>query len=80
MSGFSLDASLRLGQSLSPQMIQSLKLLQYSNLQLEQVLRKELQENPILEETQEADDREEERTEDATSENGIDDIIETRCV
>jgi RNA polymerase sigma-54 factor len=47
----SLETSLKLSQTLSPQMIQSLKLLQYSNLQLEQVLRKELQENPILEES-----------------------------
>ena len=53
MSGISLEASLRLSQTLSPQMIQSLKLLQYSNLQLEQVIRKEIQENPILEETAE---------------------------
>ena len=47
----SLETSLKLGQTLSPQMIQSLKLLQYNNLQLEQVIRKELQENPILEES-----------------------------
>ncbi|MBL8025585.1 MAG: RNA polymerase factor sigma-54 [Fibrobacteres bacterium] len=73
MSGFSLDASLRLGQTLSPQMIQSLKLLQYSNLQLEQVLRKELQENPILEESLESDEREEERTVDQSTDSGSDD-------
>lgn len=53
MSGLSLETSMRLSQTLSPQMIQSLKLLQYSSLQLEQVIRKEIQENPILEETAE---------------------------
>jgi len=46
----SLETSLKLSQTLSPQMIQSLKLLQYSNLQLEQVIRQEMQQNPILEE------------------------------
>jgi RNA polymerase sigma-54 factor len=40
-------------------MIQSLKLLQYSNLQLEQVIRKELEENPILEESAEEEEEEE---------------------
>jgi RNA polymerase sigma-54 factor len=53
MSNLSLETSLKLSQTLSPQMIQSLKLLQYSNLQLEQVIRKEVQENPILEELSE---------------------------
>jgi RNA polymerase sigma-54 factor len=52
----SLETSLKLSQTLSPQMIQSLKLLQYSNLQLEQVIRKELQENPILEEEEPEED------------------------
>ncbi|MFH0919217.1 MAG: RNA polymerase factor sigma-54 [Fibrobacterota bacterium] len=61
----SLETSLRLSQTLSPQMIQSLKLLQYSNLQLEQVLRKELQENPILEETASEDQQTEDNV-DAT--------------
>ncbi len=61
MGGLSLETSLRLGQTLSPQMIQSLKLLQYSNLQLEQVLKKELQENPILEEAPETEDNEEQK-------------------
>ena len=45
----SLETSMRLSQTLSPQMIQSLKLLQYNNLQLEQVIRKELQESEIRE-------------------------------
>ncbi len=53
MSNLSLETSMKLSQTLSPQMIQSLKLLQYSSLQLEQVLRKEIQENPILEEASE---------------------------
>jgi len=58
----SIQNSLKLNQTLSPQMIQSLKLLQYSNLELEQVLRKELQENPLLEESAlEEEDQEQEQ-------------------
>ena len=40
-----------LQQTLSPQMIQSLKLLQVTALQLEQVIKQELEINPVLEET-----------------------------
>ena len=64
----SLETSLKLSQTLSPQMIQSLKLLQYSNLQLEQVLRKELQENPILEESMSEDQQTEEGVDAETGE------------
>jgi RNA polymerase sigma-54 factor len=65
----SLETSLRLSQTLSPQMIQSLKLLQYNNLQLEQVIRKELQENPILEESaQDEDEDEDTKVPEATAE------------
>ncbi len=42
------DMSLRLQQKLSFQMIQSLKLLQVNTLQLEQILRTELEMNPLL--------------------------------
>ena len=44
-----LDISLRLQQKLSFQMIQSLKLLQVNTLQLEQLLKTELEMNPVLE-------------------------------
>lgn len=53
-----LDMSLRLQQKLSFQMIQSLKLLQVNTLQLEQLIRTELEMNPVLEA---ADDLEEEQ-------------------
>ncbi|NLE01449.1 MAG: RNA polymerase factor sigma-54 [Fibrobacter sp.] len=44
-----LDMSLKLQQKLSFQMIQSLKLLQVNTLQLEQLLKTELELNPVLE-------------------------------
>jgi RNA polymerase sigma-54 factor len=48
-----LDLSMRLQQKLSFQMIQSLKLLQVNTLQLEQMLKTELEMNPVLEATEE---------------------------
>lgn len=50
-----LSMDLSLQQKLSPQMIQSLKLLQVSTLQLEQMIKQELETNPVLEETLEED-------------------------
>jgi RNA polymerase sigma-54 factor len=44
----SLDMSMKLQQKLSFQMIQSLKLLQVNTLQLEQMLKTELEMNPLL--------------------------------
>ncbi len=49
------DLSMRLQQKLSFQMIQSLKLLQVNTLQLEQLLKAELELNPMLETTEELD-------------------------
>jgi RNA polymerase sigma-54 factor len=49
----SLDMSLKLQQKLSFQMIQSLKLLQVNTLQLEQLLKNELEMNPVLETNEE---------------------------
>ena len=49
------DMSLRLQQKLSFQMIQSLKLLQVNTMQLEQILKTELELNPVLEEAAEAE-------------------------
>jgi RNA polymerase sigma-54 factor len=50
-----LDMSLKLQQKLSFQMIQSLKLLQVNTLQLEQLLKTELEMNPVLETTEDMD-------------------------
>ncbi|MFP4520868.1 MAG: RNA polymerase factor sigma-54 [Fibrobacterota bacterium] len=48
-----LSTSLSLSQKMSPQMIQSLKLLQVSTIQLEQMIKQELEINPVLEEEME---------------------------
>ncbi|MBD3316500.1 MAG: RNA polymerase factor sigma-54 [Chitinivibrionales bacterium] len=67
-----LDMSLKLEQKLSFQMIQSLKLLQINTLQLEQMLKTELEMNPVLEAAEELEDEqvqeEEEADEDAEEE------------
>ena len=47
-----LELGLRLKQTLAPQLIQSLKMLQMPVLKLEQVLRQELSTNPMLEEVE----------------------------
>jgi RNA polymerase sigma-54 factor len=79
-----LDMSLKLQQKLSFQMIQSLKLLQVNTLQLEQLLKTELEMNPVLEaseemeqeieEVQEQEEKEEKEDEEdlQTSEDEID--------
>ena len=50
-----LKTSLKLSQQLrmTPQLQQAIKLLQLSRLELEGAIRKELDENPVLEEFQE---------------------------
>jgi len=53
-----LDMSLKLQQKLSFQMIQSLKLLQVNTLQLEQLLKTELEMNPVLEAGEEMEQEE----------------------
>jgi len=60
----------KLLQKLSPQQIQVIKLLEIPTMLLEQRIKKELEENPILEEGEEADDKldqEEELTEEEVS-------------
>jgi RNA polymerase sigma-54 factor len=57
-----LDLQLKLRQTLAPQLIQSLKMLQLPVLKLEQMLRHELATNPLLEEIEPADDSSEEIT------------------
>jgi RNA polymerase sigma-54 factor len=59
----SMQPSLKLQQKLSPQMIQSLSMLQMNVLQLEQILHLELQENPLLEMSEEQDGDQEEYAE-----------------
>ena len=46
----------KLLQKLSPQQIQMIKLLEIPTLQIEERIKKELEENPALEEGEEADD------------------------
>jgi len=47
-----LDLQLRLRQTIAPQLIQSLKMLQMPILRLEQIVRQELSTNPMLEEAE----------------------------
>jgi len=54
-----LDLQMRLKQTLAPQLIQSLRLLQMPILRLEQVIRQELSTNPLLEEVEPTEEREE---------------------
>ena len=49
--GLDLSQKLKLEQKLAPQLIQSLQLLQLTTLELEQLLKQELESNPLLEET-----------------------------
>ena len=80
-----LDMSLRMQQKLSFQMIQSLKLLQVNTLQLEQLLKTELEMNPLLiagedldgeetdaEETGEEEEEKKEETEEAEEDLKVD--------
>lgn len=53
-----LDLQLRLRQTIAPQLIQSLKMLQMPILRLEQLVRQELSVNPMLEEVETAEDTE----------------------
>jgi RNA polymerase sigma-54 factor len=55
-----LGLQLRLKQTLAPQLIQSLKMVQAPVLKLEQMLRHELSINPLLEEIEELDEKTEE--------------------
>ncbi len=60
----------RLEQKLSPQLIQSLKLLQLSTLELEQYMKQELDTNPLLEENQTAEVSQEQAVEENRTETG----------
>ena len=50
MSSFSQKQVLGLSQKLSPQQIQMIKLLELPSLLLEQRIKQEIEENPVLEE------------------------------
>ena len=71
-----LDMSMKLQQKLSFQMIQSLKLLQVNSLQLEQLIRTELEMNPVLE-TDEEQDTEQEAEEEQKDEKEEEKELET---
>ena len=51
MSSFSQKQVLGLSQKLSPQQIQMIKLLELPSLLLEQRIKQEIEENPVLEES-----------------------------
>ncbi len=60
----------RLEQKLSPQLIQSLKLLQLSTLELDQYMKQELDTNPLLEENQTAEVSQEQAVQENRTETG----------
>ena len=53
---------------ITPQLQQAIKLLQLSRMELETQIRSELEENPILEETQDLKEEDLQRTKEAASE------------
>ena len=63
-----LGLQLKLQQTLAPQLIQSLKMLQMPVLKLEQTIRHELATNPLLEEVEETDAEQETPDTDSESE------------
>ncbi|MCH9032735.1 MAG: hypothetical protein IIB00_10830, partial [candidate division Zixibacteria bacterium] len=68
-----LGLELRLKQTLAPQLIQSLKMLQMPLLKLEQTLRMELSANPMLEEIETLEQETEEKDDDTLDEIKTDD-------
>jgi RNA polymerase sigma-54 factor len=68
-----LSLQQKLLQKLSPQQIQVIKLLEIPTLQLEQRIKKELEENPVLElESENPDDNENDEMQDSETENDVD--------
>jgi RNA polymerase sigma-54 factor len=63
-----LSLQIKLQQVLAPQLIQSLQLLQVPVLELEQILKHELQINPLLEEVEELEEEEAEESEETEEE------------
>ena len=66
-----LSQNLSLQQRLAPQLIQSLRLLQMSTLQLDLEIKQQLEVNPLLEENLEQDDGLEEEEQSAEAEDGL---------
>lgn len=66
----------KLLQKLSPQQIQMIKLLEIPTIQLEQRIKKELEENPVLEEGKEEEELNENGEEELNEENVNDDVDE----
>ena len=64
--GLDLSQKLKLEQKLAPQLIQSLQLLQLTTLELEQLLKQELETNPLLEETTDLVELKEAKTEEVS--------------
>jgi RNA polymerase sigma-54 factor len=72
-----LRQSQSLQQRLTPQQVQYLKLLQLPILALEQRIKSELEENPMLEESSDDDEREDQPSDDTPAESmELDDSIE----
>ena len=65
----SLNVSLR--QTLAPQLIQSLKLLQMPILRLEQTIRQELAINPMLEESETTDEATDQETDELAEQTSV---------
>lgn len=65
----------KLTQKLSPLQIQTIKLLELPTLELEQRIKKELEENPVLDEVSESEDTENERADISLSEYSSEDQI-----
>jgi len=66
-----LIQEIRLEQKLSPQLIQSLKLLQLSTLELEQYMKQEIDTNPLLEERQTVEVSPEQALHETRTETGV---------
>lgn len=73
MAELSQKQILRLQQTLSPQQIQMIKLLELPTLQLEQRIKREIEENPILEE----EEARNENTEEKPTEISVDEYMQT---
>jgi len=72
MSGIGLQQNLSLGQTLSPQMQQSLQFLQAPALELQSLVQQELEINPVLEDATEQDKPEPGESMDGAENNGND--------
>ena len=71
-----LSLQVKLQQILAPQLIQSLQLLQVPILELEQILKQELQVNPLLEELEEEEEQLEQEQEDVDEQESEEDKID----